>query len=113
MPTENDSNYKRNHPKWFYPQIDAEVRRQLEELEQYIALDKDIATLKHLITSKPKRVRFVDEVNLLPKKEVEDYNLAGDILEQPINATFGQLPKQSALYRWQIREAIIGKQKKR
>ena len=82
MPTENDSDYKRNHPKWFYPQVDGEVRRQLEELEQQAALDKDIATLKPVITSEPKRVRFVDEVNRLPKKEVEDYNLASDILEQ-------------------------------
>ncbi len=55
------------------------------------------------------KVKFVDEKEKSKGAMQEPYDIVADVLQQPITTSFGQLLKQNALYRKQVRSFLARK----
>ncbi|CAM6121328.1 unnamed protein product [Calypogeia fissa] len=127
-----DSDYQRDHQKLFYPKIEAEVKRQLEELETkeaQLTLEKDLVVVETLRKKELEEVWQKQEVEakmaitkekgkvdtLVPKVEAKarSYDIKLDLWNCPVTATLGQLLKDNPQYRKQVKDMVVGKRKRR
>ncbi|OAE22747.1 hypothetical protein AXG93_2035s1290 [Marchantia polymorpha subsp. ruderalis] len=107
---EQDSDYKRDHPKLFFPKINKEVKKQLQELETLEhakALSKDLQIFRSRAAVKEKKMKAITSEALI------SYDIKRDVKDCPITATVGQLIKDNPLYRRQLKEMLAGKRRKK
>ncbi|CAM6099317.1 unnamed protein product [Calypogeia fissa] len=126
VPTDQDSDYRRDHPKLFYPKVNANVKKQLEEmktLEAQASLKKDLEMAKRLkeqdeaqaeVVSQPVVSKPVVSQPMVEQPVVEKpYDIKGDVRDCLVTATMGQLLKDNPMYRRQLREMLIGRRKRK
>ena len=109
---EQDSDYKRDHPRLFFPKVNEEVKKQLEELETLEhekALSKDLQTIKLKAAVEEEKTKVEAAGNAL----VVSYDIKKDVKDCPVTATVGQLIKDNPLYRKQLKEMLAGKRRRK
>ncbi|CAM6093962.1 unnamed protein product [Calypogeia fissa] len=127
-----DNDYQRDNPKWFYPKVEADVKRHLEELEAkeaQTAIMKDlviVATLRKQELEQLKPTMEVEALVPIAAKETKKvdiivstggakrggYNITQDLLNCPVTATMGQLLKDNTQYRKEVKGMLTNKRKR-
>ncbi|CAM6104160.1 unnamed protein product [Calypogeia fissa] len=113
---DQDNDYHQNHHKLFYPKVNVEVKRQLEELEALEIqenLRKDLERVQEIKAMEKAQVKE-DEPLVKAQPNVEEiYDIKEDIRNCSVTAKVGQLLKYNPMYRRQLKEMLIGKKRRR
>ena len=112
VPTADDSDYRRDHPKFFFPKVNEEVKKQLEELaaaEEKTALDKDLKA------AKAREAAEIEKAKEEPKPcgKLIPYDIQRDVRDCPATVTVGQLIRDNPLYRRQLKEMLVGRRRRK
>ncbi|OAE30693.1 hypothetical protein AXG93_402s1060 [Marchantia polymorpha subsp. ruderalis] len=108
--SEQDSDYKRDHLKLFFPKINEKVKKQLQELE---TLEHAKALSNDLQIIRSRAAEEEEKVKVTPSEALISFDIKRDVKDCPVTATVGQMIKDNSLYRRQLKEMLARKQRRK